>query len=163
MVHWSTLSATARERWRYCARTSCSSRCVIAYSDTRYRAEKLMLQARARAARHRSCAGMLVGDRAPGRLRRVEGLHLLIADLLSLRAELAAPDHGAADSPCKPCPSTTPSKLGLALARARETVGRTFHIVETAPPSLREVLERCAPCWAGRRHVGQRAAAVRAC
>lgn len=140
VVHWSTLSATGpnqdvlREASLLPPR---SSRLM----ETRYRAEKLMLRARKELPITVLRPALLVGDRIQGSLRRIEGLHLLIASLLSLPLELPLPIIGAADSPFHAIPIDFAVEAGLTLAQAREAVGRTFHIVEAAPPTLREVFD----------------------
>ncbi len=144
VVHWSTLSATAPERGvlREDALLPPGSSRLL---NTRYRAEKLMLRAREELPVTILRPALLVGDRLQGSLRRIEGLHLLIADLLTMPQDLPLPILGAADSPFYAVPIDYAVEAGLALARAREAAGSTFHIVEDSPPTLREVLDTLCP------------------
>jgi hypothetical protein len=82
---------------------------------------------------------MLVGDRERGALRRSEGLHLLISGIMATPRELPVPVLGPPDAPVQAVPIDYAVEAGIAIVQAKDTVGRTFHIVESAPPSLGEV------------------------
>jgi hypothetical protein len=84
---------------------------------------------------------LLVGDRERGALRRVEGLHLLIAGIMGTPRELPLPVFGPPNAPVQAVPIDYAVEAGLAIVKARDTVGRTFHIVESAPPSLGQIFQ----------------------
>lgn len=140
IVHWSTLSATGplegalREDHLEDPRTT-------PLMHTRYRAEKLMLRARGELPITVLRPALLVGDRAQGSLRRIEGLHLVIAGMMTAPRELPIPILGAADAPFHAIPIDYAVEAGLTIAKARDSIGRTFHLVEASPPSLRELFE----------------------
>ncbi|MFT3927316.1 MAG: SDR family oxidoreductase [Myxococcales bacterium] len=138
IVHWSTLSASGDVRG------------VISEGElvepnstrllhTRYRAEKQMWRARSELPITVLRPALLVGDRERGALRRVEGLHLLIAGVMATPRELPLPVLGSPDAPLQAVPIDYAVEAGLAIARAKDTVGRTFHLVESAPPTLGQV------------------------
>ena len=154
IVHWSALSATGDVNG-----TISESDLVEPNSSrllhTRYRAERLMSRARQELPITVLRTAMLVGDRERGALRRVEGLHLLIAGIMASPRELPLPVLGPPGAPVQAAPIDFAVDAGLAIARAKDTVGRTFHIVDAAPPTLGElfntlsvILDRPAPIGA---------------
>jgi thioester reductase-like protein len=140
IIHWSTLSATADNAGVMLEKHLAEPRSTRLL-HTRFRAERLMLRARHQLPITVLRPALLVGDTAEGSLRRLEGLHLLIAGVLGAPRDLPLPLLGPRDAPVNVVPIDYAVKAGLAIARARDTLGRTFHIVEASPPSLGEVLE----------------------
>jgi nucleoside-diphosphate-sugar epimerase len=138
IVHWSTLSATGDVRG-VITETTLVEPSSTRLMRTRYRAERLMSRAREELPITVLRPAMLVGDRERGALRRVEGLHLLIVGVMATPRELPLPVLGAPDTLLQAVPIDYAVEAGLAIARAKDTVGRTFHIVEAAPPSLGQI------------------------
>jgi thioester reductase-like protein len=138
IVHWSTLAASGAERGVVSERQLLEPE-GTRLMHTRYRAEKLMQQARSELPITVLRPALLVGDREQGALRRMEGLHLLIAGVMGTPRELPVPVLGAPDAPLHAVPIDYAVEAGLAITRARDTASRTFHIVEPSPPNLLEV------------------------
>jgi len=138
IVHWSTLSAVGDVRGVVTESTlvePASTRLM----HTRFLAERQMWRARSELPITVLRPALLVGDRERGVLRRVEGLHLLIAGIMATPRELPLPVLGLPDAPLQAVPIDYAVDAGLTLARAKDTVGQTLHIVESSPPSLGQV------------------------
>jgi nucleoside-diphosphate-sugar epimerase len=143
IVHWSTLSATGSHLGVVSEKellVPTSTRLM----GTRHRAERLMTRSRTELPITILRPALLVGDRQRGALRRIEGLHLLIAGMMGTPRELPVPVLGTPQAPLHAVPIDYAVEAGLAIARAKDTVGRTFHIVEASPPSLGQVFEAIA-------------------
>ena len=110
-------------------------------AHTRYRAERLLARATRELPITVLRTAMLVGDSQTGELARLEGAHLLIAGLLSAPHDVPLPAPARADSPLQVVPIDYAVRAGLAVAAAADTIGRTFHIVDPAPPKLQDALE----------------------
>ncbi len=154
IVHWSALSATGDVNGTI-SENDLVEPMASRLTHTRYRAERMMSRAREELPITVLRPAMLVGDRERGALRRLEGLHLLIAGIMAAPRELPLPVLGPPQAPVQAVPIDYAVEAGLALARAKDTVGRTFHIVDAAPPSLggvfatlSDLLERPAPVGA---------------
>jgi len=83
---------------------------------------------------------MLVGDSRTGQLARVEGAHLLILGLLNAPRDLPVPRLASGDAELQVVPVDYAVEAGLLLTHSKGAVGRTFHVVDSAPPSLNEAL-----------------------
>ncbi len=139
LVHWSCTAATCpTDGVVYEDELSPPLRGRIA--QTRHRAERALAKARTRVPITILRPTMLVGSSVTGEAERVEGALLLIAGLLSAPREVPLPLPARADAPLNVVPVDYAATAGLALARAPESVSRTFHIVDPDPPSLQDAL-----------------------
>jgi nucleoside-diphosphate-sugar epimerase len=140
IVHWSTLSANGARRGVISEHHLVEPQ-GTRLTHTRYRAEKLMREARSELPITVLRPALLVGDREHGFLRRLEGLHLLIAGVMGAPRDLPIPVLGSPGSPLYAVPIDFAVEAGLAIARLRDTAGRSFQIVEATPPSLLELFD----------------------
>jgi thioester reductase-like protein len=139
LVHWSTAAATG-------------DRGGVVYEDelleprasplvhTRFRAERLLRKMQGELPITVIRPAMLVGDSRTGQLARVEGAHLLILGLLNAPRELPVPRPARGDVDLQVVPLDYAVEAGLILAHSKGAVGRTFHVIDPAPPSLNDAL-----------------------
>jgi nucleoside-diphosphate-sugar epimerase len=139
VVHWSTLLASAPDASGLVREDTLEEPRSTKLLHTRYRAERAMVRARHELPITVLRPAPLVGDTAEGALRRLEGLHLLIAGFLSAPRELPLPLLGPREAPLYAVPIDYAVDAGLAIARARDTVGGTYHIIERSAPLVHEV------------------------
>lgn len=143
VVHWSSISATwdrqgvVREDDLVEPRSNDIAR-------TRYRAEKLIEKARAQLPVTLLRTAMLVGDSRTGRLARIEGAHLLISALLNAPRDVPVFRPAQAHALLQVVPIDYAVEAGLAIAGAEDTVGRTYHVIDPAAPTLDEALSAIA-------------------
>jgi hypothetical protein len=143
VVHWSTLGATwdrAGVVWEDELVEPQSGRLM----RTRHRAEGVAARARKEVPVTVLRPAMLAGDSKTGELARIEGASLLIAGLLTAPRDVPVPRPGPGDTPLNVVPIDYAVEAGLTIARAPETIGRTYAIIDPAPPTLDEALTMVA-------------------
>lgn len=153
LVHWSSIGATW-DRHGVVAEDELLEPRSNPISRTRYRAEKLLAKARGELPITVLRTSMLVGDSRSGRLARIEGAHLLISALLNAPRDLPVLRPAQAYARLQVVPIDYAVDAGLAIAGADDTRGRTFHVIDPAPPTLDEALRTIAellgkPCPRG--------------
>jgi thioester reductase-like protein len=139
VVHWSTIGVSAGKHGLVSEDELVEPR-SSALALTRYRAEALVGKARVEVPVTVVRTAMLVGDSKTGRLARIEGAHLLISSLLNAPRDvpIMRPAHGHAQLQVVPIDYAV--EAGLAIARAADTIGRTYHVIDRAALSLDEAL-----------------------
>jgi thioester reductase-like protein len=117
---------------------------------TMHGAERLLRQAMATLPVTVLRASMIVGDSRTGEIDLFDGPYLFIMLMLSSPVDLRLPLPAGGDLPLHVVPVDHVARAGVALGAMREAAGKTFHIVDPAPPTTRDAFERIAHV-AGRR------------
>lgn len=86
----------------------------------------------------------IVGDSKTGEVDRFDGPYLLVLLVVTSPPELALPLPGRGDEPLNLVPIDWVARASVALGRAPEAIGKTFHLVDPDPPSARRVFELVA-------------------
>jgi len=140
VVHWSSIAATG-DRGGTVNEDELVQPRSNALAQTRYRAEKLVESARAKKLPITLLrTAMLVGDSRTGRLARIEGAHLLISALLNAPRDVPVLRPAHADAKLQVVPIDYAVEAGLAIARAADTIGHNYHVIDPAAPTLDEAL-----------------------
>lgn len=87
---------------------------------------------------------LIVGDSQTGEIERLDGPYLLVLLMLNAPADLRVPLAGRGSVPLNLVPIDYVVDAGLHIAAQEASVGRTFHLVDPAPPTTREVFETIA-------------------
>jgi len=87
---------------------------------------------------------IIVGDSKSGEIDRLEGPYLLILLMLSSPVDLRVPLPGRGDTSLNLVPIDYVVDAGHAIASDPSSIGRTFHIVDSSPPTARRVFELIA-------------------
>ncbi len=129
MVHWSTLMATGDEDGVVREEALVAPR-SNPLAQTRFRAERLIANARHELPITVLRPAMLVGDSRTGRLARIEGAHLLISALLNAPRDLPILRPANGDALLQVVPIDYAVDAGLAIANAPYSIGRTYHVID---------------------------------
>ncbi|MFO0762419.1 MAG: SDR family oxidoreductase [Byssovorax sp.] len=124
--------------------------------ETRKRAEVLVRRAMQEVPIAVVRPTILVGETGPDANEALEGLYLLILLVLAAPAELPIPLAGKGESPLNIVPLDYVVQAAHAIGRHPGAPGRTFHLADPSPLSVRSVLEligRTGGRAAGRSHV----------
>ncbi len=87
---------------------------------------------------------IVTGDSRTGETDRVDAPFLLALLMLALPRDVALPLPGSGETPINLVPIDFVVEAGCRLADDPRAVGRAFHIVDPAPPTVREVFELVA-------------------
>lgn len=117
---------------------------------TRMRAEKLVRAASDRLPTVVVRPTTIVGDSSTGEVDRLDGPYLLLLLLLSSPAEIALPYPTEGDAALHLVPVDYVARAAVALGRAPEAIGLTFHLADPKPLTVRQTFELFARA-AGRR------------
>lgn len=145
LVHWSSalVSGARRGVVREDELERRGFRNVV--EETRFRGEELVRRAAARGVRTTILRpSILVGDSDTGEIDRFEGPYLLVLLMLNAPVDLRMPLPGSGDVSLNLVPIDYVVNAGWAIATDPRSVGRTFHLVDPAPASAREVFELIA-------------------
>jgi thioester reductase-like protein len=112
--------------------------------ETKARAEKLMRAASTRVPVVVLRPSVVVGDSQTGEVDRFDGVYLLILLIVTSPPDFALPLPGRGDAPLNIVPIDYVARAALELGRDPRAVGRTFHVVDPAPLTVRKVFERVA-------------------
>ncbi len=115
-----------------------------AVEETKARAEKLVRDASAHLPTVILRPSLVVGDSATGEVDRLDGPYLLVLLLLSSPVELAIPLPGRGRAPLHIVPVDYVVRAARLLGLHPDAVGKTFHLVDRAPLTAREVFELVA-------------------
>lgn len=145
VVHWSS-ALLAGKRGGRVAETELvrppSFRGVV--EETRFRAELLMRDAMGHVPVTILRPSIVVGDSKTGEIDRMEGPYLLILLMLSSPVDFRLPLPGRGDQPLHLVPIDYVVDAGLAIAQDSRSIGRTFHLVDDKPLTVRRVFELIA-------------------
>lgn len=111
---------------------------------TRMRAERMVREVRSTVPTTILRPSLVVGDSQTGEIDRLDGPYLLVLLMLNAPADLRVPLAGRGSVPLNLVPIDYVVEAGLHIASQEASLGRTFHLVDPAPPTTREVFERIA-------------------
>lgn len=123
-------------------RTGQSFRNVV--EETKARAEKMMRAAMPKVPIAVLRPAMIVGDSATGEVDRFDGPYLLILLLVTSPPDFALPLPGRGDAPLHLVPIDYVVRAARVIGRDPRAAGRTFHVVDPAPLTARQVFELVA-------------------
>jgi nucleoside-diphosphate-sugar epimerase len=112
--------------------------------ETRFRAELLMRDAMSQLPVTILRPSIIAGDSKTGELDRMDGPYLLILLMLSSPRDLRVPLPGRGDQPLNLVPVDYVVEAGLAIANDERSTGRTFHLADDNPLTVRRVFELMA-------------------
>ncbi|HEX7476752.1 MAG TPA: SDR family oxidoreductase [Polyangiales bacterium] len=145
VVHWSSALLCGKRSGRVLESELVEppgSRGVV--DETRFRAELLMREAMSSLPITILRPSIVVGDSKTGEIDRMEGPYLLILLMLSSPVDLRVPLPGRGDQPLHLVPIDYVVDAGVAISRDPRSRGRTFHIVDEQPLTVRRVFELIA-------------------
>jgi thioester reductase-like protein len=145
VVHWSSALLCGKRNGRVLESELVAppgSRGVV--DETRFRAEILMREAMSSLPITILRPSIVVGDSKTGEIDRMEGPYLLILLMLSSPVDLRVPLPGRGDQPLHLVPIDYVVDAGVAISRDPRSRGRTFHIVDEQPLTVRRVFELIA-------------------
>jgi dephospho-CoA kinase len=145
VVHWSTAMVSGNRKGRvYEEDLEAGQRFHNAYERTKYEAERLVRAAM----RHLPITvlrpGIIVGDSTTGEIDKLDGPYYLMVLIATNASGLRLPLLGRGDAPLHLVPIDYVIDAAWHIARNETSAGRTFHIVDPAPLTAREVFERVA-------------------
>jgi thioester reductase-like protein len=145
LVLWSTASVSGTLQGRVAEGELMRPTSFASVADeTRFRAEQMVRAAMDHIPTTILRPSIIVGDSRTGEIDRMEGPYLLILLMLSSPVDLRVPLPGRGDVPLNLVPIDFVVDAGHAIANDPRSVGRTFHIVDDAPPTARRVFELIA-------------------
>jgi nucleoside-diphosphate-sugar epimerase len=145
VVHWSSALLSGKSAGRVVeSELVRPSRFRNVVDETRFRAEVLMRDAMAQVPITVLRPSIIVGDSKSGEIDRMDGPYLLIALMLSSPADLRVPLPGRGDQPLHIVPIDYVVSAGIAIADDPRSNGRTFHVVDDHPLTVRRVFELIA-------------------
>ena len=112
--------------------------------ETLFRAEVVMREAMDHLPITILRPSIVVGDSVTGEIDRLEGPYLLILLMLSAPADLRVPLPGRGDTALNLVPIDYVVDAGLSIANDPRSIGRTFHLIDSNPPTARRVFELIA-------------------
>ncbi len=115
-----------------------------AWEETRYQAELLVRGAMAEVGCVVVRLGLLVGDSRTGEIDRFEGPHALAMLLAQTPASMPLPLPGDGGAPFNVVPIDFAASAAHALHHHPNATGKTFHLVDPNPTSVRRVWEQIA-------------------
>ncbi len=112
--------------------------------ETKGRAEKMMRSRMDRLPIAVVRPATVVGDSRTGEIERFDGPYLLFLLVVTSPSDLALPLPGRGDDPLNLVPIDWVARAAVAIGRDRRARGRTFHLVDPQPLSVRRVFELVA-------------------
>jgi thioester reductase-like protein len=112
--------------------------------ETKARAEKLMRGAMDRLPIAVVRPSTVVGNSLTGEVDRFDGPYLLFLLVVTSPPDLALPLPGRGDEPLNVVPIDWVARAAVAMGRDRRARGRTFHLVDPNPLTVRRVFELAA-------------------
>jgi thioester reductase-like protein len=145
VVHWSSALLSGRRNGRVAESELVRPQSFRSSQDeTRFRAELLMRDAMGQLPITILRPSIVVGDSKTGEIDRMEGPYLLILLMLSSPVDLRVPLPGRGDQPLNLVPIDYVVEAGLTIASDPRSLGRTFHLVDENPLTVRRVFELIA-------------------
>lgn len=145
LVAWSTaLVSGDRRGWVREEELVAPPRFRNVVEETRFHGERIVRQELGKLPITILRPSNVVGDSKTGEIDRYEGPYLLILLMLSSPTDLRVPLPGRGDVPLNLVPIDHVVDAGLAIVEDPRSVGRTFHLVDPEPASVREVFTKIA-------------------
>lgn len=107
--------------------------------ETRFRAEKIVRDAADRVPITILRPSVVIGDLEDWKTERLNGPYLLIKFILNAPLDITVPLPKKGEVTINQVPVGYVVDAALTIAKDRRSIGRTFHIVDPNPPTLREV------------------------
>ena len=111
---------------------------------TRMRAERMVREVAGSVPTTILRPSLVVGDSKTGEIDRFDGPYLLVLLMLNAPADLRIPMAGRGSVPLNLVPIDYVVDAGLYIAAREESLGRTFHLVDPAPPTAQAFFEKVA-------------------
>ena len=145
VVHWSTAMVSGDRKGRvYEEDLEAGQKLHNAYERTKYEAEKLARAAMRQLPVTVLRPGIIVGDSQTGEIDKLDGPYYLMVLIATNDSGLRLPLLGRGDAPLHLVPIDYVIDAAWQIGRHELSAGRTFHIVDPAPLTAREVFERVA-------------------
>lgn len=145
VVYWSTaLVSGGRKGWVREEELTPPDRFRNVVEETRFYGERIVRQELGKLPITILRPANVVGDSRTGEIDRYEGPYLLILLMLSTPVDLRMPLPGRGDVPLNLVPIDYATEAGLAIASDPRSIGRTFHIVDPEPATVRDVFTTIA-------------------
>jgi dephospho-CoA kinase len=145
VVHWSTAMVSGDRKGRcYEEDLEAGQRFHNAYERTKYEAEKLVRAAMRRLPITVLRPSIIVGDSTTGEIDQLDGPYYLMVLIATNASGLRLPLLGKGGAPLHLVPIDYVIDAAWHVARNESSAGRTFHIVDPAPMTGRDVFERVA-------------------
>jgi dephospho-CoA kinase len=145
VVHWSTAMVSGDRKGRvYEEDLEAGQKFHNAYERTKYEAEKLVRAAMRQLPITVLRPGIIVGDSTTGEIDTLDGPYYLMVLIATNASGLRLPLLGRGGAPLHLVPIDYVIDAAWHVARHEASAGRTFHIVDPAPLTAREVFERVA-------------------
>jgi nucleoside-diphosphate-sugar epimerase len=142
LVHWSSALLFQSQNGRV---TETDTTRPVSFrsrgDDMRFRAESLIRDAMSRIPLTILRPTIVVGDSKTGEIDPLEAPYALLQLIVNSPRELRVPLPGKGEQPCHFVPIDYVIEAGLAIADRPASSGRTFHITDERPASVRRVFE----------------------
>ena len=145
LVHWSTALVSGRRRGYVLEdELDGSAGFANAVGETRFRAERMVRAAFDRVPTTVLRPSIVVGDSTTGEIDRFDGPYLLVLLMINSPIDLRMPLPGRGDIPLNVVPVDYVMDAAFKIVADPRSVGRTFHIVDPEPLTVRRVFELIA-------------------
>ena len=145
VVHWSTAMLSGdRKGTFYEEDLEAGQRFHNAYERTKYEAEKLVRAAMRRLPITVLRPGIIVGDSKTGEIDKLDGPYYLMVLIATNSSGLRLPLLGRGDAPLHLVPIDYVIDAAYHVGRHEGSAGKTFHIVDPAPLTARQVFDGVA-------------------
>jgi nucleoside-diphosphate-sugar epimerase len=145
VVHWSTAMVSGdRKGTFYEDDLEAGQKFHNAHERTRYEAERLMRTAMRQLPITVVRPGFIVGDSRTGEIDKLDGPYYLLVLIANNASGVRLPLLGRSDAPLHLVPVDYLVEAAWHAARGETAAGKTFHIVDPAPLSVRAVFEGVA-------------------
>lgn len=144
LVVWSTALVAGRSRGRVMEDALSEGPFRNVVESTRMRAERMVREAMGALPVTILRPGILVGDSRTGEIDRLDGPYLLVQLMLAAPTDLPIPLPGRGDVMLNVVPVDYVVQAGLSICASAASVGRTFHLVDSAPVTAKRAFELVA-------------------
>ena len=145
VVHWSTAMVSGDRRGTFYEEDlEAGQKFHNAYERTKYEAEKLVRAAMRQLPITIVRPGIIVGDTATGQIDKLDGPYYLMVLIATNASRLRLPLLGRGDSPLHLVPIDYVVDAAWHIGRDELAAGKTFHLVDPAPLTARQVFDAVA-------------------
>ena len=144
-VHWSTAMVSGDRRGTFFEEDlEAGQKFHNDYERTKWQAEKLVRGAMGQLPITIIRPGIIVGDSRTGEIDKLDGPYYLITLIATNASGVRLPLLGRGDAPLQLVPIDYVIEAAARVVRADGAAGKTFHIVDPAPMTARDVFEAVA-------------------
>jgi dephospho-CoA kinase len=145
IVHWSTAMVSGdRSGTVYEEDLEAGQRFHNAYERTKFDAERLIRAAMRQLPITVLRPSIIVGDSTTGEIDKLDGPYYLMVLIATNASRVRLPLLGRGDAPLHLVPIDYVIEAAWHIARAPDSAGRTYHLVDPSPLAARDVFERVA-------------------